>query len=405
MAPPAQTVRALLGPGGRRNPYPLYEQLRAHGNLVRVRDDLMFAVGYAECSRALREPDLTVQDAASFDHAYPGWREHSSLRGYTDSMLYRNAPDHERMRRLVSAAFTPRRVEQLRPGVVQMTGRLLDHLAERGSGGSPLDFITEFASRLPIAVISALLGVPEADQAWFRTVAADISKALEGITSAAGLGAADAAMDELAAYFARQVQARRGCPADDVLGYLIRANATEHGALTDAELTGNLMLMLTAGFETTSFLLGHSLRLAFDHPRHAARLREDPDFATGYVEEVLRFEPPVQATSRWAARDLDIAGTPVAAGSKVVTVLAAGNRDPRRYRDPATFNPHRTNIQPLSFGAGGHFCLGAPLSRMEAQIAMPRLLRRFPDIAPAGEPVRRDIWIGRGFDHLPVTLR
>lgn len=400
---PAEAIGALVSPEGRRDPYPLYEVLRAHGNLLRIKPGLMVTVGYADCDRALRETRLRVQDADSYDSIYPDWRGHSSLRGYTDSMLYRNPPDHTRMRRLVSGGFTPRRVRELRPAIERMTDRLLDGMAELGADGAPVDFIAEFASRLPIAVISALLGVPEDDHAWFRSVAADLTLALEGIT-ASGLDPADRAMDELSAYFTELIERRRRSPIDDMVSALARVSGGDGDRLTHAELVGNMMLMLTAGFETTSFLLGHALLLAFEHPAHAERLRTEPDFAVGYVEEVLRYESPVQATSRWAATDVELAGTTVPAGTKVVIMLGAGNRDPLRFPDPARFDPDRTDVQPLSFGAGPHFCLGSPLSRMEAQIALPRLLRRFPALTAAGPPVRRDTWVGRGLDRFPVTV-
>jgi cytochrome P450 len=165
-----------------------------------------------------------------------------------------------------------------------------------------------------------------------------------------------------------------------------------------------MMLLLTAGFETTSFLLGHGLLLALQHRRHATRLGAEPGFEIGYVEETLRFAAPVQATSRWAAAELTLLGNPVPAGTKVVLILGAANRDPARFADPGRVDPDRGDIQPLSFGAGSHFCLGAPLSRMEAQIALPRLMRRFPELAVAGPPLRRDTWVGRGLDELPIRL-
>lgn len=399
---PREAVKALVSPAGRVDPYPLYEAIRAHGNLVEVKPGLVIGVGYHECDKALRAPALNVQDGVSYDALYPAWRRHSSLRGYTDSMLYRNSPDHERMRRLVSGGFTPKRVRGLRPAIEDMTDRLLDNLADLSSGGATVDFVAEFASRLPIAVISALLGVPEDDHVWFRQIAADLTLALEGITNVDGLGPADKAMDELAAYFGELIEHRRHHPADDVVSALVRAHA-DADRLAQDELIGNMMLLLTAGFETTTFLLGHGLLLAFEHPRHAARLRTDPEFAVSYVEELLRFEAPVQATSRWATAEVDVLGTVIPADTKLVLLLGAANRDPRRYTDPGRFDPDRTDVQPLSFGAGGHFCLGAPLARLEAQIALPRLLDRFPDLAMTGEPVRRDTWVGRGLDELPIT--
>jgi cytochrome P450 hydroxylase len=279
-------------------------------------------------------------------------------------------------------------------------------LAEAGGRGETVDFIAEFASRLPIAVISALLGVPEHDQAWFRRIAADVTIALEGTTDLKALSVADAAMQDLGDYFVALIERRRPEPAEDVVSALMHSAAEP---LSEQELVGNLMLLLTAGFETTSFLLGHCLWLAMRHRHYAARLRIEPEFAVGFVEETLRFETPVQATSRWAATGLTLLGHPVAAGTKVVLILGAANRDPRQFAepgrfDPGRFGPNRGGVQPLSFGAGSHFCLGAPLSRMEAQIAMPRLLRRFPKLALAGAPSRRDTWVGRGLDGLPIVL-
>ena len=231
-------------------------------------------------------------------------------------------------------------------------------------------------------MISALLGVAEEDLAWFRSVATDLTIALEGITGEARLAVADAAMDELGAYFTDLVADRRRNPKDDVAGLLVDAHDSDGDRLSRDELVGNMMLMLTAGFETTTFLLGYALLLAFEHGP-LDRLREEPGFARGFTEAQ--------------------GGTTVPAGTKIVLMLGAGNRDPRWFFRPERFDPDRPDVQPLSFGAGPHFCLGAPLSRLEAEIALPRLLRRFPRLAPAGPAVRRDTWVGRGLSRLPLT--
>ncbi|MCX4681840.1 cytochrome P450 [Streptomyces sp. NBC_01433] len=401
---PREAMAALVAPEGRRDPYALYDALREHGNLVRIKPGLMAAVGYAECSRALREPRLLVQDAKSHDLLYPDWRSHSSLRRFTDSVLYSNPPDHSRMRRVMSRAFTPRRVAELEPAIVRMTDRLLDHLAELGSDGTPVEFMAEFAYRLPVAVIGEMLGVADDERVWFRAAVEDVTVALEGISGIARLDAADRAMDELASYFARLIGQRRRHPADDLVSALVASHETGGERFSHDELVGNLVLLLAAGFDTTTHLLGHGLQLAFENPAQAARLRTEPALAAGYVEETLRFAAPVHATSRFAEADVDVLGTPVPAGTKVLVLLAAGNRDPLRYPSPHLFDPDRPDTQPLSFGAGAHFCLGAPLARLEARIALPRLLRRFPRLAPAGAATYRDRLIVPGHERLPVTV-
>jgi cytochrome P450 len=392
-----EQITRLVAPEGRRDPYPAYRDLHNRAGLAWASSGMLVVTGYATCRQALRELNLFVQDAASHDKSHPGWREHSSLRGFNDSMLYRNPPDHTRMRGLIAGTFTMRRIHALRPVVEQLTDRLLDRLA----GESTVDFMAEFAYRLPVAVIGALLGVPERDQEWFRTASSFVTEALEGITRLEQLTEADSAMDELSAYFLDLIATRRDAPADDLISALVAAHDGDRRLSSD-ELVGNLVLLLVAGFDTTTHLLGHGLAAAFEHPEYARALRTDPDLAVGFVEETLRMEPPVQATSRWAAKDVTLGNVDVPAGTKVLLLLAAANRDPVRYADPDRFDPHRTDIAPLSFGGGIHLCLGATLARMEGQVALPALLRRFPDIAPAPGARYRDRWLVRGHDHLPV---
>lgn len=390
---------------GRQDPYPLYEAIRGHGDRAWLRKDRLVVVGYDACARALRDPLLHVQDGAAYDVARPGWRAHSSLRGFTDSMLYSNADAHSRQRGLVSFAFTPPRVRQLDTVIEEMADRLLERMALLGRDGAPVDVVAEFASRLPIAVISTMLGFPEKDQVWFRDMASAIAVSTDGNTDPGALHRADAAMDELSGYFAELVEHRRRHPADDLVTLLASVHHGDPGRLSHGELMGNMMVLLTAGFETTSFLISHGVMLALEHPAHAARLRAgEAEAAERYTEEILRYEPPVHVTSRWAVADTELLGEPVPAGTKVVLILAAANRDPGRFDRPDRFDPDRTQAQPLSFGAGGHFCLGAPLARLEAKIALPALLRRFPGIAAVEAPVYRDRWVVRGLDTFTLTV-
>lgn len=406
---PADIIDGLLRPPGRRNPYPLYEQLRAHGPLVPIGPSQLAAVGYAECSQVLREPGVRVADPAMKDEMFPQWRSRSSTYRLGGSLLMRNPPDHTRLRRLVSGAFTARRVAALRPAIAELTDRLLDRLADLAADGAPVDFLAEFAFRLPVAVIGALLGVPDADRVRFRAAAADLALVLDyqgPDQPGEQFARADAAMDQLVAYFVALVAERRAATADDLVSDLVRTRDRDGDRLSENELIATLVLLLFAGFETTTNLLGSAVMLTFDHPEHAQRLRsrgDDGGFAAAYVEEVLRYDPPVQlAQTRYAETDLKIAGALVPAGTAIEVFLAAANRDPRRFARPERFDPGRPDNRPLTFGGGVHYCLGAPLARLEAEVALPRLLRRFPHLAPAGVPAYNNRLVLRGLAHLPV---
>jgi cytochrome P450 len=400
---PLAAFQALGTAEGRQDPYPYYEALRAHGNLVHLKEGSLVAVGYRECAQILREPALQVQDGTAFDRVYPEWRSHSSVCAFTNSMLYSNPPKHARQRGLVNTDFTPHQVTLLRPVIEDTANRLLDRMAGLGADGSTVDIMEEFASRLPIAVVSAMLGFDEDRMLWFRDLASAIAVSTDGFANPAALATADAAMDELADHFAGLITRKRGCPAGDIVSELVRTHDTDPAKLSHDELIGNMMLLLTAGFETTAFLTGDGALMAINHPHYATRLRTQQSFAAAYVEEILRFEPPVHVTSRWATDDVTVFDQHIPAGSRVVVVLAAGNRDPRRYPDPNRFDPNRAHSQPLSFGGGIHFCLGAALARLEAQITLPMLVRRFPRIALAGTAAYRDRWVIRGLRTLPVT--
>jgi cytochrome P450 len=256
-------------------------------------------------------------------------------------------------------------------------------------------------------VICELLGVPQADRDRFRPLAADLTEALELSASTAGPGPAAAAARELARRFTALIAQRRAHPADDLTGALVAACDADDSRLSGEELLANLILLLVAGFETTTSLLGSGLALLFDHPGTVTALRTGSLEVSAFVEEVLRYESPVQVITRQArAGNLTVAGRPVPAGSQVILLIGAANRDPARYLDPDRFDPTRADIRPLSFGAGPHICIGNSLARLEAAVAFPRLLARFPMIRPAaGRPaLRRDRLVLRGGQTLPVVV-
>jgi cytochrome P450 len=268
------------------------------------------------------------------------------------------------------------------------------------------DFVSEYAYPLPIRVICALLGVPGEDQHWFREQAAALTAVLEPALDETELAEAVKARAKLGLYFADLVgglvTARRGQPRDDLVTALTQVHDADGGALSRDELIANLVLLLVAGFETTTNLLSNGLAILLERPDLAGALRSNPALAPSFVEEVLRYDAPVQLTSRWCREGVEIEGLRVEPYSQVLVLLGAANRDPARYPDPGVFDPRREAIAPLSFGAGGHYCLGAALARMEAQVAFPMLLGMLPRLALAGPPLRRPRLTLRGFVELPV---
>ena len=384
---PDAIIEALLAPAGRADPFPIYAQARTLGPVAAAADGSFLVSGYAAVNQVLRDPGFGMPGS-------PGDEVSMTL-----SILRANPPDHGRMRSQISTVFTPRRIAALRPAIEQAVDDLLGQLAQEEG---PVDFMGRFAVPLPVTVICELLGVPPADRARFRPLAADLTELLELPSGSSRPHAADAAARELSDYFAALIASRRAVPADD----LISALATGHG-LSDQELLANLILLLVAGFETTASLLGNSLAILLDRPdlRTAVRTGQIP--VSDFAEEVLRYDSPVQVIIRRARTSgLAIQGVPVPDSSTVILLIGAANRDPARYPDPDRFDPSRTGVKPLSFGAGPHICIGNSLARLEAATAIPRLLTRFPALAaaPGQAPVRRDRLVLRGHEVLPIQL-
>jgi cytochrome P450 len=390
------------------DPYPVYEAIRHHGPLVRVHEGFYVAAGYAAADAVLREPRMLVPD-----------RELASLYGTADgpaatedlvlgsSMLRSNPPDHARMRRLAAGVFTPRRVEGMRAAVVEQATTLTRYLDYLGKRGEVFDFVTEFAYPLPIRVICALLGVPAQDQHWFREQAGALTALLEPAMPLHDFTEAARARGRLDLYFTDLVAQRRAEPRDDLVTALVEAHDSDGATLSVPELLANLSLLLVAGFETTTNLLSTALAILLERPDLAAALRANPNLAPPFVEEVLRYDAPVQLTERWCREDVWLGttglGTPVERYGRVLVLLGAANRDPARFPQPDVFDVTRELNQPLSFGAGGHYCLGAELARMQAQVALPMLVTMLPRLALAGPPLRRPRLTLRGYGELPVV--
>jgi cytochrome P450 len=397
-----EILTALGTPEGRADPYPLYASLHEMGEAVIIDPNHVMVVGYDAINAVLRDPGFQVSDESSFDEDFPSWRANPVFVQAMDWILNLNEPRHARIRSLIAKTFTARRVAGLEPAIASMADGLLDAMAERGADGGAVEFMHDFAYLLPVTVICELIGIPEADREGFRPLARDLVGVFE-LQDITTLPAINAAAEELLAYFTELAARRRADPRDDLLSDLLAVSDSGDGRLTDAELLHNLTLLLVAGFETTTNLLGNGLQIILADPPAGDAVRDGSVPPPAFVEEVLRFDSPVQLTSR-VGYDTDLRGVPVTGKTELLTLLAAGNRDPRRFANPGRFDPMRPDGGSLSFGGGAHFCVGAALARLEGAVAFPRLLRRFPKISAAGEPTRRETFLLRGFEALPVTV-
>jgi cytochrome P450 len=400
-------IGALMTPEGRGEPYQLYAAARELGPVRRVGEwPMHLCTGYAEINAVLRN---NAFGTIEYDMRSAEWRAMNAKDGavasFAQSMLEMNPPNHRRVRSLVSSAFTQRRIAGLEPAIERLTDALVEELAALGERGAPVDFMEQFAFRLPVNVICEMLGVPEADRYRFRPLAHDLTFALELTQNLDEFGPADAAATELRAYFTELAERRRAQPQDDLVSALVQANDAHDGRLSDAELLGNLLLLLVAGFETTSNLLGNGLYVGFEHPEILDQVRKGEIAVAAFVDEVLRYDSPVQLTSRLAITDdASVGDHQVSKGEEILLLVGAANRDPARFDHPDAFDPTRPDNVPLSFGAGIHYCLGQGLARLEGKIGFQKLLERFPDLALAGTPERRDRLVLRGYETLPITL-
>jgi cytochrome P450 len=386
----------------RADPYPLYAELRASAPVHRATladgRHAWLVTRYHDAHRALNDPRLSKDfrraQAAGPDVAPP------DLPGFLAgrNMLYADPPDHTRLRTLVSRAFTPRRVEALRPRVQEITNALLDEMADAEGA---VDLIGAFAFPLPMTVICELLGVPAADRvdlrAWFTIL----------FTSAhTGTGVAEAA-GEVFRYLAGLLAAKRAAPQDDLLSALIEACDGDQ-RLDEWELLATVAVLVAAGHETTVNLIATGTLALLRNPEQLAALRGDESVIPNAVEELLRYDGPTQhATFRFTTEPVEISGITIPAHQPVLVLLGAANRDPARFTRPDSLDVRRTDNRHLGLGHGIHFCLGAPLARMEGQIAFASLLRRFPHLrlAVAPDELRwRHGLVVRGLCELPVSL-
>jgi cytochrome P450 len=388
------------------DPYPVYARLHALGPVHRSASGIPFVTGYDACAAVARDPVFRAQSPEWNDRVAPGWRDRPAKVATFETMLFRDPPDHTRLRRLVSGVFSPRHAEQMRADVVRAVDTALDALADAGADGSPVNLQEILASSLPISVIAGIVGVPRSDWPPLQTAISQLLQLVELSVSKQQMADADRAATDLRSYFADLAAQCRAAPRDDLASALV---ATEAGAdgqarFTHDELLQTLTFVFMAGVDTMTNLLANGTAAFLAHPRQAELLRASPDLAATAAHEVLRYDPPVQFIGRVTAAETVIASVQVPADQLVIAVIGAANRDPGRFAAPGTFDIARPTAAVLSFGGGLHYCLGAPLARLEAETFFPALLTRFPGLRLAGAPTRQGT-VFRGFADLPVAWR
>jgi len=381
-------------PETRRDPYPSYAHLRAEHPVYRIEGLGAYTISrYDDVLFALNHPELF----SSTGFTQTQMREDGEP---TTMLIFSDPPDHTRLRNLVNRGFTPKMVADLEPRIRQVTNELIDRIEAAGE----TDLIADLAMPLPVTIIAEILGVDPEHKDDFKRWSDWIVLDFGGQVPEEDKERQQQDMDAFRAYFEQIVAMRRADPKDDLISALVRAE-DEQRALSSDELLAFIVLLLVAGNETTTNLIGNAIIALLDHPDQLAKLRAEPSLVPNAVEEALRYDAPVQFLLRSAKRDIELAGTTIPEGSFVSVIFASANRDERRYPDAERFDVTRDAQGHLAFGHGIHFCLGAPLARLEGRIALEALLSRLPGLARNGRDIELvDAFFLRGPKRLPLTF-
>lgn len=387
------------------DPYPSYADLRAKGRVQFYEPTRQWLVPHhADVSALLRERRLGRTYQHRFSHEDFGRTappaEHEPFHTLNDhGMLDLEPPDHTRIRRLVSKAFTPRTVEQLKPYVAQLAGELVDQLVEKGGG----DLLTDVAEPLPVAVIAEMLGIPEADRAPLRPWSADICGMYELSPPEEVAARAVRASVEFSEYLRELIAERRTNPGDDLISGLIAAH-DEGDRLTEQEMISTCVLLLNAGHEATVNATVNGWYALFRNPDQLAALRADHTLIPSAIEELMRYDTPLQLFERWVLDDIEIDGTTIPRGAEIAMLFGSANHDPAVFQAPEKLDLTRKDNPHISFSAGIHYCIGAPLARIELAASMTALLEKAPTLALAAEPERKPNFVIRGLEGLAVGV-
>ncbi|MCH9642991.1 MAG: cytochrome P450 [Actinomycetia bacterium] len=416
-AEPQSLLLQILDPAHRADPYPLYRQIRERGAVHMPESNLAVFSSFADCDDVLRHPSAS-SDRLKSTVAQRMIADGAQARPFgPPGFLFLDPPDHTRLRRLVSKAFVPKVVKALEPEIVRLVDGLLN---EADSTSGPFDAISGLAYPLPVAVICRLLGVPLSDEPEFSAASALLAQSLDPFVSVTG-SAGDGSEERLQAglwlreYFRDLIAVRRRNPGDDLMSGLIHVEESGD-QLTEEEIVATCNLLLIAGHETTVNLIANAILALLRDRTQWAALSTDPARVAAVVEETMRFDPPVQLMGRIAGEDMcigNVAGglersdrgsVTVPKGDNMLLLLAAAHRDPEVFEQPDSFDPSRPAIRHLGFGKGPHFCIGAPLARLEASVALTAVTSRFPEAVLAGEPEYKQNVTLRGMSVLPMSL-
>ncbi|WP_225839136.1 cytochrome P450 [Streptomyces sp. NK08204] len=402
----ASMLRKITDFANRADPYPIYEELRRTPVLHEEQDGPYLISSYYDIEALLHDPRIS-SDAANLAAAGDDEFSGPEATGLPPSFIRLDPPEHDRLRRIANGSFgpphRPTRVDSLRGELTEIVTDLIDAFGD----ARQIDVVDRFAYPFPVTVICRLLGVPREDEPRFRAWVDPIVASLDpgDRPSAESARVAQDARLQLAMYLNGLVEQRVREPRDDMLSDLVNSHGPD-GVMTTMEVLSTAVLLLIAGHETTVNLITNGMLTLLRHPEYLQRLRDEPDLSVKIVEELLRYEPPVQLVpQRTCIADIELRGVTIPKGSRIWLVLAAGNRDPERFKEPERFDPDRGDIQHLGFGSGIHSCFGAPLARLETQVALSELARRLenPRLLEDPPPYRQNALL-RGPRHLDVAF-
>ena len=387
-----------------QDPYPFYHKVRAGGPVFRWQQyGHLCAAGYDDVNRLLRDRRFGRQVLHAASRAALGWPDPDpALADFHAverlSLLELEPPDHTRLRGLITRAFVSRQVERLRPRIEVLAAELID-----GFGGGEVDLLTAFATPIPVQVIADLLGIDATMAPQLLDWSHRMVAMYQFRRSAAEVTSATIAAREFAAFIRSEIDKSRKSPREDLLSQMV-SGASDGARMTEAEIVSTAILLLNAGHEASVHAIGNGVKAILESGLDPVVLFATPASTVATIEETLRFDPPLHMFTRYALEDLEIGGVPMKVGDTIGLMLAAANRDPARYPDPDRFDPTRDASGHTSFGAGIHFCLGAPLARLEFEIAMPMLFARLPQLRLAEPPVYRDTYHFHGLERLLVRV-